>query len=120
MLLVAAPAPARAGGFTTARFGGEHGNVTDDHPTAIYYNPARLALGHGWRIYAEGVIAWRMVEHDRPSGAINNVLDPGEDGSGTPSDAVDANSGKATLSNLIVSPFLGVATDLGVPNLGLG
>tara|TARA_R110002096_G_scaffold434832_1_gene658105 strand:+ start:108987 stop:110420 length:1434 start_codon:yes stop_codon:yes gene_type:complete len=106
-----------AGGFASARFGGEHGNPVTDNATAVYYNPAGLALGTGTRIFAEGVLAYRSAEYERPAGAINNVAD-GE--GGTPLDAVSANAGTATVGNVIASPFLGIASDLGVPNLGVG
>ncbi|MBL4633072.1 MAG: outer membrane protein transport protein [Kofleriaceae bacterium] len=115
--LCLAPSLVSAGGFASARFGGEQAYPTSDSPTAIYYNPAALALGSGTRIFAEGVFIYRNVEYNRPVEAINNVAD-GE--LGTPTDAITANSGKATLSNVIVSPFLGVASDLGVENLGVG
>ncbi len=105
---------ASAGGFASARFGGEQAYPTSDSPTAIYYNPAALALGTGTRIFAEGVFVYRNVEYTRPVEAIDDV------GNGTPTEAVTANSGKATLSNTLVSPFLGVATDFGVENLGVG
>ncbi len=108
---------AQAGGFATARFGGEQGHPTADSPTAIYYNPAGLALGKGTRIFAEGLFAYRDVSYDRPVGAIHNV---GDNQVGTPTDAVSANSGEANARNILVSPFLGVASDLGVKNLGVG
>jgi len=119
-MFVLAPTAAEAGGFTVARYAGEHGEPTTDNPTAIYFNPAGLALGTGWRVYAEGIFALRTIQYDRPQLAISNVLDPGDAGSGTPADAMDTNSGKASLSNLIISPFIGAATDFGVPNLGVG
>ncbi len=116
-LLCATAGVASAGGFASARFGGEHGHPTTDNATAIYYNPAGLALGSGTRIFAEGLLVYRSVEYDRPVGAINNLAD-GE--VGTPTDAVTANSGNASLSNVLGSPFLGVVSDLGVENLGVG
>lgn len=118
LVVIAAAGSARAGGFATGRYAGEHGHVATDHPTAIYFNPAGLALGTGWRIYAEGLLAWRTVDYDRPDSAISNLVDEGE--TGTPSDAAGVNAGKASLSDIIAAPFLGVATDLGVPNLGIG
>jgi long-chain fatty acid transport protein len=111
---------AHAGGFNVARFGGEYGIPTTDLPVAIYYNPAGLALGTGTRLYVEGLIAWRTASYDRPAGAVDNILQPGDTGPGTPADAIDGNTGKATLANLVASPFLGVASDLGVDNLGVG
>jgi long-chain fatty acid transport protein len=113
-------AAAHAGGFNVARFAGEHGHAASDSVTSLYFNPAGLALGTGWRIYGEGIFALRHVSYFRPELAIDNVLDPGVTGAGTPADALDTNAGTATLNNFIVSPFLGVASDFGVPNLGVG
>jgi long-chain fatty acid transport protein len=115
-----APGAACAGGFNVARYAGEHGHAATDSVTAVYFNPAGLALGTGWRVYAEGVLAFRHVEYNRPQLAIDNVLEPGDSGAGTPVDAMDTNSGTASLNNMLMSPFLGAATDFGVPGLGVG
>lgn len=112
------PSPASASGFLVARFGGEHGNVTSDHVSTLYYNPAGLALDTGTRVYVEGLFGYRSVTYERPVGAIDNVVDTtGE--AGTPLDAVSANSGKASLFNPVASPFAAVASDLGIENLGV-
>jgi len=105
---------AAASGFSTARFGGEHGHPTTDNPTALYFNPAGLALGTGHRIYADGALALRHARYDRPVGAISNP------GTGTPEDALDANSGKAELDNWNLIPFGALVSDLGMENLGVG
>ncbi|RMH37099.1 MAG: hypothetical protein D6689_21430 [Deltaproteobacteria bacterium] len=112
--LAAAPSAAVAGGFASARFGSEHGHPATDHPTALYYNPAGLALGSGTRLYVEGLFAYRTVTYDRPEGAIDNP------GTGTPDEATAANAGRATLQNALVSPFVGIVSDFGVRNLGVG
>ncbi|HWV39199.1 MAG TPA: outer membrane protein transport protein [Vulgatibacter sp.] len=117
--LVGAAGPAAASGFMAARFGGELGHPTTENPTAIYYNPAGLALGKGTRIYLDGTFALRHASYDRPAAAIDNVEPPtGE--SGTPADGIAANSGEGQLTNFIASPFAAVISDLGVPNLGVG
>jgi len=119
--LVTAPAPAGATGFLVARFGGEHGPPTTDNPTAIYYNPAGLSLMGGTRLYLDGTFAWRSFTYDRDPGAIDNLLSDPNVGTGTPEgDGVAANSGEASLFNLLGNPFFGVATDFGVDNLGVG
>ncbi len=105
---------AHAGGFLVARFGGEHGHPTTSDPSALYYNPAGLALTSGTRVYIDGSFALRTATYDRPAGAIDHV------GTGTPTDGVSVNSGRATLSNAIASPFFGVATDFGQPDLAVG
>lgn len=108
------PASAMAGGFSVARFGGEYGHAAADHVTAIYYNPAGIALGRGTRIYVEGTFAYRTADFDRDPGAIDNP------GTGTPDDAIAANEDPAHLANFLASPFAGVVTDLGMRGFGLG
>lgn len=117
---LAVPGVGHAGGFATARFGGEQGHPASDHPTAIYYNPAGLALLPGTRLYVEGLLALRTASYERPTEAIDRIIPPGGTGPGTPEAAVAANAGKAELSNVLASPFLGVVSDLGVENLGVG
>ncbi len=104
---------AHATGIAVARFGGEHGNPMASNPTAMYYNPAALALGSGTRLFIEGSFALRLYTYDRAQGAIDhpNTMP------GTPD--VGVNSGEGKASNLIISPFIGVASDLGVPGLGV-
>ncbi|MSP15364.1 MAG: hypothetical protein EXR73_01915 [Myxococcales bacterium] len=124
LLLAAAtplvPATAAASGFLVARFGGDYAGPATSHPSAIYYNPAGLALGHGTRIALEGVFALRSIEYTRPDAAVDNPLAAGVSSGGTPSDATGANSGTATLSNFVAAPFAGFASDLGVKHLGVG
>ncbi|MBI4510761.1 MAG: outer membrane protein transport protein [Deltaproteobacteria bacterium] len=114
------PHAALASGFVSARFGGEHGAPMQDHPTAIYYNPAGLALMSGTRVYLEGDVLYRTASYTRPPEAIDRIVSPSETGGGTPAEAVSANSGKSTLGNPVAAPFASVVTDLGRPNLGLG
>lgn len=112
--------PARAGGFYVARFGAEHGHVTTDNPTALYYNPAALTLVGGSRLYIDGTIAWRSLVFERDPAAIDNPLEPGERAAGTPADLVAANSGEGRLSAVGAAPFIGFASDLGVEGLAVG
>lgn len=107
-----APSTALAGGFAATRFGGEHGHPATDDPTAIYYNPAGLAYGHGTRILVEGLFVYRTVDYVRDPGDI-------DDPAATPAD-IAANSGKGSLANFIVSPFIGAASDLGIEGFGAG
>ncbi len=111
---------ASAGGFLVARFGGEHGHATTTDPTALYYNPAGLALTHGTRLYVDGTFALRRASYDRPAGAIDDPTAAGARASGTPPDGVAANAGRATLSDVIASPFVGLASDLGTRHLAVG
>src|SRR6266567_849013 len=107
-----APLAAHATGIMVARFGGERGNPMTFDPTALYYNPAGIAWSHGTNIYVEGLFAYRSFSFDRNPAGIDSP------GVGTPDVAL--NSGKASLSNFVVSPFLGATSDLGVDNLGVG
>jgi long-chain fatty acid transport protein len=112
--------PALAGGFAASRFGGEHGHPATHHPTAMYFNPAGLALSSGTRLYLEGLFIYRSASYDRSAGAIDTVVPDGETASGTPELATSANAGHAELGNYLASPFFGLVSDLGVPNLGVG
>jgi len=116
---------ASASGLFVARFGGEHGHPTTDNATAIYYNPAGLALVGGTRFMIDGTFAWRTATYERAPGSITDLLADGgtpvKASSGwTPGDMAAANSGKATLANPAAAPFIGVASDLGIKGLGVG
>ncbi|HEY8378385.1 MAG TPA: outer membrane protein transport protein, partial [Nannocystis sp.] len=104
---------AAASGLATARFGGEHGHPTADNPTAIYYNPAGIALKPGTRIFIDGSIAFRWASYARPDSAINSLT-------GTPEGARDANAGEARLFNVIAAPFAGVSSDFGTKFFSAG
>ena len=106
--------PATASGLAVARFGGEHGHPTTDNPTAIYYNPAGIALKPGTRIFADMSLAGRWASYTRSPEAISGL------GSETPSDAASANAGTAKLQNALVSPFLGASSDFGTKIFSAG
>src|SRR5690606_41508603 len=53
---------AEASGFAAARFGGEHGHPTTDNATAIYYNPAGIALSKGTHVFVDATMALRRSE----------------------------------------------------------
>ena len=105
---------AQASGLAAARFGGEHGHPTTDNPTAIYYNPAGIALKPGTRILLDVNMAFRWASYQRPESAINTP------GTNTPDDGIDANSGTAKLQNTLVSPFLGASSDFGTKIFSAG
>ncbi|HHK41001.1 MAG TPA: hypothetical protein ENJ50_01170, partial [Planctomycetaceae bacterium] len=106
---------ASASGIAAARFGGEHGHPTTDNPTAIYYNPAGIALSKGTHIFVDGTIALRWAGYDRPSAGPDDVAggSPVQNNQETLGLAPGANDGKASLFNAIASPFLGVSSDFG-------
>jgi long-chain fatty acid transport protein len=96
---------AQASGFAAARFGGEHGHPTTDNATAIYYNPAGIALSKGTHIFVDATMAMRWASYDRPGSAVNSQMSNDA--------APGANSGKSTLFNGIVAPFIGATSDFG-------
>lgn len=102
--------PARASGISVARFGAELGHPTTENPTALFYNPAGIALNDGTRLMLDGTVAWRRVKYWHPP-AANDVPEP--------EGAEGANNGEANLFNILVSPFLGASTKLGPVALGL-
>jgi len=105
---------AEASGFAAARFGGEHGHPTTDNATAIYYNPAGIALSKGTHVFIDATTALRWASYERPGSAVNDPM--------SLESAPGANDGKATLFNGILAPFLGVTSDFGTDFIygGLG
>ena len=105
ILTALAAGDAAASGLSAARFGGEHGHPTADNPSAIYYNPAGIALSRGTRVMVDGTMVMRWAGYDRPASAVSSDtsldLAPG------------ANDGKATLFNVLAAPFAGVTSDFG-------
>jgi long-chain fatty acid transport protein len=102
------PTVAAASGISAARFGGEHGHPTTDNATAIYYNPAGIALSKGTHIFVDATLALRWASYDRP-GVTPDVVNSQSSLDLAPG----ANDGKATLFNSIAAPFFGVTSDFG-------
>jgi long-chain fatty acid transport protein len=107
---------AHASGIAAARFGGEHGHPTTDNATAIYYNPAGIALSKGTHIFVDGTIALRWAGYERPAAGPDDVAGgsfPTQNNQEILELAPGANDGKASLFNAIASPFVGVTSDFG-------
>jgi long-chain fatty acid transport protein len=102
--VIAASAVARASGISVATFGGEHGVPTTTEPTALYYNPSGIADSYGGHLYADANTAWRSASYERP---------PSPSDAAVPAGAAGANSGRASLLNLVFSPFVGATYKLG-------
>lgn len=109
-VLLAAPS-ARASGFATARFGGEHGHPTTTNPTAVYYNPAAMTASQGTHLFVDGMFAARHTHYTHQ---------PAPTDVPTPADGRGANSGQASLTNFAAVPMLGATTRLGDLALGAG
>lgn len=98
------PATAAFGsGFAAAEFGGEHGNVVTTNPTALYFNPAGIALAEGTRLYVSGVLAMRRVSWSHAQAASELPEPPGAEG---------ADTGTARFSNLLGAPALAATTQI--------
>jgi len=105
---VALPQTASASGFAVARFGGAHGNPVDSHPASIYYNPAGLLGQAGQRYYLDVTYAQRNATYERD---LDGTL---QDNVRADDPALrDANGGKGTLSNQVVSPMVGASGNVG-------
>ena len=114
LLLLAARV--QASGFATARFAGEHSTAADGTPGALYYNPAGLSLLNGQHLMIDATIAVRTASYRRAPDAINpSTLDAVESAGLDRGDAVAALSGESTLDDVVILPFVGVVSDLGMP-----
>jgi long-chain fatty acid transport protein len=109
--VVTASTRAAASGFATARFGGEHGNVTTTNPTALYYNPGGLGASDGIHLMVDGSIALRSLTWEHTA-AASDPMDPvGAEG---------ANAGRAELFNVFAAPMLGASARFGPLAVGAG
>lgn len=99
---------ADAAGIAAAKFGGEHGHPTTDNATALYFNPAGLALSEGMHLYVDGTLAWRYVTFYRK-----------ESDTAEPADAQGANIGQASEFNPLAGPMFGF-TDKLTKDLAVG
>ena len=102
---------AQASGFSSARFGGEHGNPTESNPTALYYNPGGIAFSEGTHLFIDGSLAVRHATWQHAQSAHDVAEPPGAEG---------ANYGKATLTNVFAGPALGATTKIGDLAIGAG
>jgi long-chain fatty acid transport protein len=114
-----ASSSASASGFSTARFGGEHGHPTTNNPTAIYYNPAGLAVdtpgesdeGFRFKLFVDGTFALRAA-------SFNHTASPND--TPEPDGAAGANTGEASLFNFAGAPMVGAAALIDDLAIGAG
>lgn len=102
---------ALASGFYAGEFGGEHGNVVTTNPTALYFNPAGLALDSGTRLYVAGVGAMRRGSWTHTQARSEMPPPPGAEG---------ADAGGARFANVFGAPALAITTTLDRLALGFG
>jgi long-chain fatty acid transport protein len=88
---------ALAAGFASQQFGGEHGNVAETNPTALYYNPGGLGFSDRVELGLYGTLALRRATWTHPQAADDVPDPPGAQG---------ADSGRASLFNVFGGPTL--------------
>lgn len=100
---------AQAASLDLLEVGGVWGTPAATNPTAVWWNPAGLAAGQGTQFVFEGAPSWARVDVDRAN--------PPYDSRG----GADFNYGGAeSLHFKGTVPFLGVSSDFGVKDLGVG
>lgn len=114
MLLVAEQAS--ASGYLAARFGADDGTPAVANPYALYFNPAAMGGMKGTTLAVDGTLVLRDVSYTRPQSALSSTYPDAN----TNAQYIAANTGKASLSNIAVLPFAGVASDLGGSDFRLG
>jgi long-chain fatty acid transport protein len=107
---------ARASGFLTDQFGSDQGQPALANTYSVYFNPGALAGMHGTEITVDGVLYARSLDYNRSASALSPS---GGVAQGNPT-YTDANTGQATLFNVLAAPFAGFATDFGGSKFRLG
>src|SRR4051812_26473862 len=100
---------APASGYSIASFGGEKGTPMTTNATALYYNPSGIADSEGGHAFVDANTAWRHALYERSASSSDVPEPPGAEG---------ANTGRASLLNLIPSPFVGATYKIGRVGLG--
>jgi long-chain fatty acid transport protein len=109
------PVVAHAGGFASARFGGEHATAADVAPSALYYNPGAIGLLDGQQLMIDVAFALRSAQYERDASAIDDsTLAAVESAGESREQAIAALSGRASLDDWLVLPFAGAVSDLGI------
>ncbi|HEY8039405.1 MAG TPA: outer membrane protein transport protein [Polyangiaceae bacterium] len=114
-----APRTARASGFLTDQFGSDHGHPALANAYSVYFNPAAMAGTYGTELTLDGVVAARSLEYDRPASALS-PSDPNNSAQTSNPTYQQANTGQATLFNVLAAPYIGFTTDFGGSKFRLG
>jgi len=102
--------------------GGVWGTPGATNPTAIWWNPARLARTPGTQILLEGAPIFATISHERYNpdyGTIDPEHAVDIDGDGIPDLEYDYSGTDEITFNGVV-PFVGISSDLGIPGFGIG
>ncbi len=122
VLVVSVTSPAHATGFLADQFGADHGNPAMGNAYSVYFNPAAMAGMKGSDLTLDGFVAARSLSFNRSQSALSPTCGAASATCTTASDPtyIAANTGQATLFNVLASPFLGFATDFGGSKWHLG
>jgi len=112
--LLVALSPANAASLDLLEVGGAWGTPGATNPSALWWNPAGLAVGGGHQYLVEGAPMFANVGYDR----TNPDYGEGTDLLGTEADYNYGGQDEIKFSGVV--PFLGVSSSLGVDGLGLG
>jgi len=116
---------ANAAGLDLLEVGGAWGTPGATNPTALWWNPAGLAVGGGTQFIIEGAPVLANVYSDRanpPYGDVN--YDPAQeelrplDALGYPTNYDYSGRGEVSLAQVV--PFVGVSSDFTIEGLGIG
>jgi long-chain fatty acid transport protein len=110
MACAATASPVLASGFAFAHFGGEHGNVTEANPTALYYNPAGIGLSEDGHLFLDVQVAMRSLTWDHAQAPTDPTSPPANLGS----------TGRAALFNVLGGPTLAATMRIGDLAVGAG
>ncbi|MFT3923016.1 MAG: outer membrane protein transport protein [Myxococcales bacterium] len=108
LAMTALPERAQASGFDFTRIGGERGHATTPTPFAAYFNPAALANTKKIHIAGDLTLVFHNSTYDRTQSTVPE-----------PADAQGANTGKATLNDVLVAPSLAGSMKFGDFAVGL-
>ncbi len=116
---VVVPGRALASGFLTDQFGSDHGSAARGNAYAVYFNPGAMAGAPSTDITVDTVVAARSVTFNR-----TGPLSPGTGATGAANannaTYTAANTGQATLFNVLGAPFVGSVLDFGGSKFRLG
>lgn len=107
---------AHASGYLAARMGSDHGTPAMANAYAIYFNPAAMGGTKGTTITGDLSLLLRHASYTRTADALS----PTDPNSTKDPTYVAANTGKASITNVIALPFLGATTDFGTKNFRMG
>lgn len=116
LAVLLAPRDACASGFLADGFGADHGHPALGNAYSVFFNPAAMGGATGTVITLDGFFAARSESFNRNASSLT----PADKSTLTDPTYLTANTGQATLFNVLATPFLGFMTDFGGSKFRLG